>query len=66
MIIAAVRNERELEAARNSRIKMIFYLSPNILTLEENVKAVHASGKKIFLHMDLAEESARISPVLYM
>lgn len=64
MIIAAVRNERELEAARNSRIKMIFYLSPNILTLEENVKAVHAAGKKIFLHMDLAEGIGKDKPGL--
>ncbi len=55
MIIAAVRNEQELEAAIASRVKMIFCLNPNILTLDDTVRAVHAAGKKIFLHIDLAE-----------
>lgn len=64
MIIAAVRNDRELEAARNSRIKIIFCLSPNILTLEETVKSVHEAGKKIFLHMDLAEGVGKDKPGL--
>jgi len=55
MIIAAVRTERELELAIQSGATTIFYLSPNILTLEQVVKDVHAAEKKIFLHMDLAE-----------
>ena len=54
-IIAAVRSEREMEAAIASGVKMIFCLNPNILTLEETIRTVHAAGKKIFLHMDLAE-----------
>lgn len=55
MIIAAVRNESELEAALKSRVKMVFCLNSNIHTLEKMVEAVHDSGKKIFLHIDLAE-----------
>ena len=55
MIIAAVRNERDMEKALPSGVGMIFYLSPNILTMDETVDAVHEAGKKIFLHMDLAE-----------
>ena len=55
MIIAAVRNERDMEKALQSGVGMIFYLSPNILTMDETVDAVHEAGKKIFLHMDLAE-----------
>ena len=55
MIIAAVRNERDMEKALQSGVESIFYLSPNIMTLEEVVSAVHEAGKKIFLHMDLAE-----------
>ena len=55
MIIAAVRNEQEMEAAIASRVKLIFCLNPNILTLNQTVRAVHAAGKKIFLHIDLAE-----------
>lgn len=64
MIIAAVRNEQELETALHSRVKMIFWLSPNILTLEATVKTVHEAGKKIFLHMDLAEGLGRDKPGL--
>ena len=49
MIIAAVRNEQELEVAIAARVKMIFCLNPSILTLEETVRAVHEAGKKIFV-----------------
>ena len=55
MIIAAVKTEEELEAAKSSGVKIIFYLNPNILSLEDAVRGVHAYGKRIFLHMDLAE-----------
>jgi len=55
MIIAAVRNERDMERALESGVEIIFYLSPSIMTLDEIVNKVHVAGKKIFLHMDLAE-----------
>ena len=55
MIIAAVRNERDMEKALQSGVESIFYLSPNILTLDETVRGAHEVDKKIFLHMDLAE-----------
>ena len=55
MIIAAVRNERDMERALNSGVEIIFDLGPNILTLDETVIKVHNAGKKIFLHMDLME-----------
>ena len=55
MIIAAIRNEKEMDKALQSGVEMIFYLSPSIMTLENVVEKVHQAGKKIFLHMDLAE-----------
>ena len=55
MIIAAVRNERDMEKALHSEVETIFYLSPNILTIEKNVRKAHDAGKKIYLHVDLAE-----------
>ena len=64
MIIAAVRNAQELDAALHSRVKMIFWLSPNILTLAETVRSVHEAGKKIFIHMDLAEGLGKDKPGL--
>ena len=55
MIIAAVRNERDMEKALHSEVEIIFYLSPNILTMEKYVRKAHDAGKKIYLHMDLTE-----------
>ena len=64
MVIAAVRTEQELEAALCSKVKMVFWLSPNLLTLEKTVSAVHRAGKKIFLHIDLAEGLGKDKPGL--
>lgn len=55
MIIAAVKTVEEREAAKASNVKIIFDLSPGIMSLEDEVRSVHACGKRIFLHMDLAE-----------
>ena len=55
MIIAAVKTREELDAAKLSGVKIVFDLNPNILTLEDVVREAHACGKRIFLHMDLAE-----------
>jgi len=64
MIIAAVRNEKELEAAKKTKVGMIFCLHSNILTLEDMVKKVHEAGKKIFLHIDLTEGIGKDKPGL--
>ena len=53
-VIAAVRTTDELSAAIKSDVKIIFDLSPDILSLSENIKNVHAAGKKFFIHIDLA------------
>lgn len=55
MVIAAVKNENELNMACSSNVRRIFWLSPSILTLESAVETAHAAGKQIFIHMDLAE-----------
>lgn len=54
-VIAAVRTNDNLLRAASSDVKIVFHLSPNILTLEENIKILHNAGKKLFLHMDLAD-----------
>ncbi len=33
----------------------MFHLSPDILTLKEDVKLMHQAQKKLFIHIDLAE-----------
>lgn len=55
MIIAAVKTREELDAAKLSGVKILFDLNPSILTLDDRVREVHACGKRIFLHVDLAE-----------
>ena len=53
-VIAAVRTNEELELAVKSNVKVIFYLSPDLISVAKKVKKVHESGKKIFIHLDLA------------
>lgn len=54
-VIAAVRSESELDAALCSKVQMIFDLCPSILTLGKVIEKAHASGKKLLIHLDLAE-----------
>ncbi len=54
-IIAAVRNNYELEEAVKSNVWMIFMLAPNIEDIKGQAELVHKAGKKLFIHIDLAE-----------
>ena len=54
-IIAAVRTNKELLSAVSSDVKIVFHLAPDILTLKNDVESLHNVGKKIFIHIDLAE-----------
>lgn len=54
-IIAAVRSEEEFHRALTSTVSIIFWLTPNLLTTADYVSRARKSGKKLFVHMDLAE-----------
>lgn len=54
-IIAAVRSSEELNLAVKSKVEIIFMLAPNIASLKEQADSVHKAGKKLFIHLDLAE-----------
>ncbi|MBQ8808336.1 MAG: glycerol-3-phosphate responsive antiterminator, partial [Clostridia bacterium] len=54
-VIAAVRTHEELLCAADSDVKIVFDLSPDILTIEESIKILHDAGKKFFIHLDLAD-----------
>lgn len=54
-IIAAVRSEEQLNLALQSSVGIIFQISPNIETLKNQAESAHKVGKKLFIHMDLAE-----------
>lgn len=53
-VIAAVKNESELVEALNSKVEIIFDLSPDLMTLSDKVTLVHKADKKIYIHLDLA------------
>ena len=54
-VIAAVRTAEEFAAAAESEVGIIFQLAPNIETLKSQVEFAHGKGKKLFIHIDLAE-----------
>lgn len=54
-IIAATRNNEEFNKALISDVDIIFCLSPNILSLASMISLCHDSGKKLYIHIDLAE-----------
>lgn len=53
-IIAAVQNNT-LSEALDSPVEIIFDLKASLLKVEDTIKRVHSVGKKIFIHIDLAE-----------
>lgn len=53
-IIAAV-NDKFIEDAVSSPAEVIFLLGSNLITLKERIDAVHKRGKRIFIHIDLAD-----------
>jgi glycerol uptake operon antiterminator len=54
-VIAAVREEAYLDAARASSCKVLFLLKGNICTIENIVKQSQKAGKGVYLHLDLIE-----------
>lgn len=52
LIIAAVKNEAEFQSALASNVKLIFHLVPNIMTLQDNIKQAHSSGKSFLRFSD--------------
>lgn len=54
-IIAAARSNEELLTALNSKVDIIFMLAPNIADIHNQAELVHKAGKKMFIHLDLAE-----------
>ena len=53
-VIAAVQ-DGAFEAALASPAEVIFCLRANLLTVAEQVKAAHAAGKSLLVHLDLAD-----------
>lgn len=58
-IIAAVKDLNKLDRAIKSPCEVIFLLKGNICNIKELVEKVKASGKSIYVHIDLMEGFAR-------
>ena len=54
-IIAAIKDQEDLEAALNSTIKIVFILTSDILTIGSTVKLLKEKNKLVFVHVDLVE-----------
>ena len=54
-IIAAVKNNHQLEAAIHSENEVIFLLAGDIFNLKETVKRVKENNKMCFVHFDLID-----------
>ena len=53
-IIAAI-SEDKWDTALSSPVEVIFYLSADLMTVREKISQAHSAGKRIFVHIDLAE-----------
>lgn len=53
-IIAAIGDDKWAEALK-SQVKVVFYMSANILTLKERIQQAHDSKKFVMVHLDLAD-----------
>ena len=54
-VIAAVRNDGELEKAEKSPVRIVFVLYGSIISLPDICARLHAKDKLVFVHADMIE-----------
>jgi len=54
-VIAAVRNDEELEKAAASHVKIVFVLYGSILSLHDICARLHGASKMVFVHADMID-----------
>ena len=54
-MIAAVRTPEEFAFALQTKVEVLFMLATNLKEVSGQIKDAHDAGKKIFVHIDLAE-----------
>ena len=57
-VIAAIGDDKWQEALE-SPVRVIFYMSANLLTIQEKVQQAHNAGKFVMVHLDLADGIGR-------
>lgn len=58
-VIAAIHDQPSWEAALKSPPEILFCLKANLMTVADHIKNAHMKGKRILIHMDLAEGIGR-------
>lgn len=53
-VIAAIGDDK-WSAALEAPVQVLFYLSANLLTVQERISQAHGTGKLVMVHIDLAE-----------
>ncbi len=54
-VIAAVRDDKSINQACSGGVPAVFMLKASILSLPAQLERLRACGKKVFVHIDLAE-----------
>lgn len=54
-IIAAIRDEKDLEGVLDSQVTTIFLLHANIFNIKSLVEKTRSHGKNVFIHIDFLE-----------
>lgn len=54
-IISATIDEQTFEEALLSQAEIIFMLESNVLAVGEKIASAHKAGKKVFVHIDMAD-----------
>ncbi len=54
-VIASVSNEETFRTALDAPPEVLFYQNISLPTIERRIKETHAAGKRLFIHIDLAE-----------
>lgn len=58
-VIAAIRDESQINVASDSRAEVVFILSGNLLNIKGMVEALRSRNKKVCIHIDLIEGLGR-------
>lgn len=58
-VIPAARSPESVRRAADSKAAVIFLLGGNILTIPDMIRLAHDGGKKVIIHLDLAEGLGR-------
>lgn len=53
-VIAAIGDDK-WQQALESPVQVIFYMSANLLTIQEKIRQAHEAGKYLLAHLDLAD-----------